>query len=413
MDIGLFDLYVTNHHIPYAKTIIEGLKDVSDYNVRFITLSKTDHYSEFFEQNQVVYLDSPDSPIIEDREDDFSEFADAVIEGFFSEGNDENYDVVHFLYADDILGPLWRHSPTTTESKLIVELNGAFFKRGTVLRQQHIHPLFLRMLSSPIRSFFDYVVPEKTTHEALWRDLYLYRHLDTGSFDHMLVHSREAEKYVSRVSTRRTNSIVNIPYPGPEKLGHEISKKEARERLGLQQDGLILLYFGVLRSIKGIDELLKALRQYEGPSFTILIAGPPSTVSEEDIRSTSQLSSVNIVSELKYIETPQVFYRAADALILPYTHAFGKECTSQTMFEACSALRPVIVPDFGAIGRITEEWDLGSTYEHGSIESIIESMSSFAKGELTFSEEQMKRFNQRHSKKQVATELVNLYSCYE
>ena len=47
--------------------------------------------------------------------------------------------------------------------------------------------------------------------------------------------------------------------------------------------------------------------------------------------------------------------------------------------EACSSLLPVIVPDFGAIGRITEEWDLGLAYEHGSDGALVDALKRFAR----------------------------------
>lgn len=410
MHIGLFDLYASGHHIPYAKRILRGLESVSAHDLTFITLSRNDRYSEFFERNDVVFLDAPDSPLIEDRAADFTEIADTTIEEFFSGGAADAYDVIHFLYIDDIPGPLWRHCPTTGGPRLVGEVNGVFFKRGTVLRRRYIHPIFLRALQSPAGGLIDSAIPDQSSHETLWRDLYLYRCLDNGTFDRVLVHSREADEYVSRLNRRADTPVANVPYPRPETFGNDISKSDARDHLDLPPDDSILLFFGTLRKEKGIGRMLQALRRYEGPTFTTVIAGPPISVGKEEIDSVSRVSKINVVSEVGYVDTPEVFYRAADGLILPYTREFGKECTSQTFGEACSSHRPVIVPDFGVLGRLTEEWSLGMTYNHGSIDDLIRVVETFATEGISYSEEQMKQFNKRHSHKRIATDLVSLYS---
>lgn len=410
MHIGLFDLYATGHHIPYAERILSGLEAVSTHDITFITLARNDRYSEFFEQNDVVFLDDSDSPLLEDREVGFTEFASTTIEEFFAGGDADAYDVIHFLYVDDIPGPLWRHCPTTGGPRLVGEVNGVFFKRGTVLRRRYIHPLFLRTLQSPVGKLIDAAIPEKSSHETLWRDLYLYRCLDRGTFDRVLVHSEEADEYVSRLNRRGATPVANVPYPKPETFGNDISKRDARDRLDLPPDDSILLFFGTLRKEKGIDRILQALREYAGPAFTMVIAGPPISVSEEEIETVSRISSVNVVSEVGYVDTPELFYRAADGLVLPYTWEFGKECTSQTFGEACSAHRPVIVPDFGVLGRITEEWNLGMTYDHGSMDNLVAVMETFATEGISYSEEQMERYNERHSYERIATDLVNLYN---
>jgi len=42
MDIGLFDLYATGHHLPYAARTKRAIETVSDHDVTFVTLSETD-----------------------------------------------------------------------------------------------------------------------------------------------------------------------------------------------------------------------------------------------------------------------------------------------------------------------------------------------------------------------------------
>lgn len=409
MKIGLFDLYSSGHHLPYASRIKRALETVSEHDVTFIALSETDQCTELFNSEEILYLDAPESPPIEDRDESFDVLAETKIKEFCSGDSFQQFDVVHFLYADTILGPLWRHCPTNDDVRCLGELNGTFFHRGTVLRRQYLHQMFLRFLQSHAGRAIDLAVPERTSHEALWEDLYLYRCLSHRTFDQVIVHSQEASEYLSRLATRQTSPVKEIPYPAPKNFGNDISKSDARRRLDLPLEDSILLFFGSMRGEKGINFLLDALRRYHGPTFTIVLAGPPIAVSEQEIEKLAQSLPVNVIYELGFIDTPELYYRAADAVILPYRRRYGKERFSQLFQEVCSSLRPVIVPDFGALGRLTEQWELGATYEQSSIESLVATLTMFASDGVPFSRDRMQEYNNQHSYEQVAVELSNTY----
>ncbi|WP_128226296.1 glycosyltransferase [Halobacteriaceae archaeon SHR40] len=410
MDIGLVDLYTNGHHLPYAARTRQALDDLSDHDVQFITVSETPRSKELFDPNKIRFLEDPDSPPVEDRERSFDALAEDMIADFYSNDLHAEFDALHFLFADDILGPLFRHSPSTDGPRIVGELNGVFFERKLPLRQRCIHPAFLTLLKSPFGAVIDTAVPNHTDHEQLWRDLYIYRCLKNEIFDNVIVHSKEANAYVSNLDTAGRTPIKRIPYPAPVDFGANISKSEAREELGLPPDDSLLLFFGTLREEKGIHRLLRVLRNYSGPEFTMCIAGPPVNVTEQQVLSIQDESSVTIITELQYVDGPEVYFRAADGLILPYTREFGKECTSQTLEEASSSLLPVIVPNFGAVGRVTREWELGSTYTKGSDEALENAMRQFARSGVSHSQAQMKQYNRRHSYTQAVSALRTAYN---
>lgn len=410
MDVGLFDLYTTGHHLSYAARIKEALEAVSTDDITFITLSETERCVERFASDEIAYVDDPESPPIEDREESFGEVVETKIGEFCSGELIEQYDLIHFLYADDILGPLWRHSARADETHLVGELNGVFFHRGTILRRKHLHPAFLWVLQSPAGRLVDTAVPAKTSHEMLWQDLHLYRFLREGTFDDVVVHSREAKQYLARLAPEQSATITEIPYPAPVEFGADIQQRDARERLDLPREDRILLFFGGMRTERGIDILLEALRQYRGPPFTMLLAGPPTAVSEQEIERIDRDTRITIRYEFGFIDTPELYYRVADAVVLPYTRQYGKERASQMFEEVCGADRPVIVPDYGVLGRLTREWELGATYEQGSVRSLVSTMARFARGEVSHSSAKMREYSTQHSYDKVAVELSDIYS---
>jgi len=139
------------------------------------------------------------------------------------------------------------------------------------------------------------------------------------------------------------------------------------------------------------------------------ITGPPVDVGEERVRSVKGESALDIIVELGYIDSPEIYYRAADAMILPYTRAFGQECTSQTLEEATSSFLSVIVPEFGSIGRVTREWELGLTYGQDSDGALERALRTFARGGVAYSEDRMERYNRLHSYESAATTLASIY----
>lgn len=408
MNVALLDLYTSGHHIPYASRVKRALETVSDHDVTFLTLSETDQCAERFGTEEVRYLDDPDAPPIEEREASFANVAESTLSAFCTGDHADRYDVVHFLYVDDVLGPLWRHLPSDGDTCYVGELNGVFFHRGTVLRRQYLHEPFLRLLGSPVGPAVDAVVPDRTDHEALWQDLYLYRCLADATFDRVVVHSLEASDYLSRLG-EHPGSVVEIPYPAPVGFGADLSREEARRQLGLTTEGPVLLFFGSMKREKGIDLLLDAVRQYDGPPFTLLLAGPPVSIDERDVERIDRQSRVDIAHEFGFISQPEPYFRAADAVVLPYRRQYGPERASQLFEEACSAIRPVVVPDTGVFGRLTGEWNLGATYEQGSVESLAALLSRFASDGVPFSAERMREYSRTHSYEQAAERLCDIY----
>jgi len=164
-----------------------------------------------------------------------------------------------------------------------------------------------------------------------------------------------------------------------------------------------------MRNEKGIDFLLRALRQYRGPPFTLLLAGPPVDVSEEVLEQIDRNSPVKIIYELEFIDYPELYFRAADAVVLPYKWEYGKERASQLFEEVCGSGRPVIVPDFGVLGRLTKEWNLGTTYNQGSARSLSTALTMFASEGIPFSEDRIREYSKQQTYQRTAIKLSSIY----
>lgn len=412
MKIGLFSLYSTGHHLQYASGLKRGLEAISDHDITFVTLTATDHQESYFSDEEIRFLDSERSLEIEDRPREFHVVADTFVERFVSTQADD-YDVIHLLYIDDILSQCGRHFSTLTEPVIVGDLIGPFFTRWPVSRNPYVHASILWLLGSSFAPVLERTVPRRTPHTSFWRDLLLYRALRAPVFDALLVHSQEAREYVEQLTPADVPTTRLVPHPAPDWSATEWSRRDARRTLGLPDTGPVLLFFGTLRTDKGIDLLLDTLCRYDGPEFTMFIAGPPvpgNEIDETTIEAVRRRSAVDVVTKLDYISDPEPYYRASDAVVMPYRRAFGDENTSMVLQEACAAGRPVITPNRGALGRLTTEFGLGLTFEQGSRRDLESTIASFVDRHPLSLRENLEIYAQRNTHERVATELLDVYA---
>jgi len=171
--------------------------------------------------------------------------------------------------------------------------------------------------------------------------------------------------------------VVIVPDPC-EPLEEPVTKQEARSRLCLPQNKTLLLFFGRLRWDKGIDILLKAVKECD-EDFTLVVAGQPGYIGNAEIEALkSELKgSCEIISRLQYIEPSEekLYFYAADAVVLPYRRAFRG--TSGILQNAAAARRPVIVTDVGLIGEIVRKYSLGIVVEPESTDALMKGIKEF------------------------------------
>lgn len=72
-----------------------------------------------------------------------------------------------------------------------------------------------------------------------------------------------------------TNNKAYSPHPMYAKYGEAVNMKEAREKLGFNQDDKLVLFFGLIRHYKGLDILLEAFnhQQIKQHNIKLVIAG--------------------------------------------------------------------------------------------------------------------------------------------
>jgi len=149
------------------------------------------------------------------------------------------------------------------------------------------------------------------------------------------------------------------------------SRDEARKKLSLSNDQVVLLFLGQVRPYKNIHGLISVFKEIEDPNLTLLIAGLPNS---SELKSTIQelcSSDTRINLNLDFIcdQDLQVFFNATDLVILPYQEILN----SGTALLSLSFDKPVVVPDKGAMAELQKvvgsEWIY--TYEENFSSSTL------------------------------------------
>jgi beta-1,4-mannosyltransferase len=188
----------------------------------------------------------------------------------------------------------------------------------------------------------------------------------------IFVHGRSAANIVSQEFPSARKKLTVIPH------GHwigfyenNVRKEEARMRLGLPVDTYVYLFVGLCKPYKNVDGLIRTF-QTAGLSAELIIAGKfQSPEYEKAIRELIARRPTGIRLFAQYIpdESLQVFLKACDVVVLPYTDIL----TSGSAMLAMTFGRPVVAPRLGHLQEIIGE-DVGLLYEPGNPLGLLDAM---------------------------------------
>jgi glycosyltransferase involved in cell wall biosynthesis len=150
---------------------------------------------------------------------------------------------------------------------------------------------------------------------------------------------------------------------------------EARQKLGLENDGTVYLFFGQMRAYKGLDGLLNVFGSMPEDRGTLVVAGAAldADLARRIIGKNRQQR--NVVVHPFFIPDAEVglYLGAADVIVLPYRDVL----TSGATVLAHSMGRPVIANAQGCMREMVPE-GTGWLYDSDEDEALREVMESAA-----------------------------------
>ena len=151
-----------------------------------------------------------------------------------------------------------------------------------------------------------------------------------------------------------------VPHPSYDNFGAIISKMEAREKLGLEKQDSILLFFGFIRKYKGLDLLFEAMadERIKNAGIKLLVAGE---FYDDEKQYQEQIDRLGIRDRLiiktNFIPDNDVKYYlcASDAVVQPYRNATQSGVTPLAYhFE-----KPMIVTNVGGLPALVPDGKAG------------------------------------------------------
>ncbi|MEO1390975.1 MAG: glycosyltransferase, partial [Cyanobacteria bacterium J06634_6] len=129
------------------------------------------------------------------------------------------------------------------------------------------------------------------------------------------------------------------------------SRAEARKALNIAESDFVFLFLGLIRSYKGVPELLAAFEKLDNPNARLVIAGK---VHEEDIeledllhQKASADQSIQFIPGFVPDEDIQIYMNAADTVVFPYRDIL----TSGAVLLAMSFGQSCVAPRIGCISE--------------------------------------------------------------
>jgi len=158
-------------------------------------------------------------------------------------------------------------------------------------------------------------------HDSKWFDSLLTK-LALRNFDKFIFHSKNEELKFQKLFPQKEHEY--FPHPLYDNyLSKRIEKDDAKKKLNISNNKIVILMFGIIRPYKGLNYLLLAMEKLikDHHNFHLLIAGEFwEPITEYNVRINQLCISDYVTIHNKYIpeEEVSVYFSAADIFVAPY-----------------------------------------------------------------------------------------------
>jgi D-inositol-3-phosphate glycosyltransferase len=198
-----------------------------------------------------------------------------------------------------------------------------------------------------------------------------------------------------------------------------LSSAEAKRRLGIGNTDKTMLFFGNIAPYKGLGYLTAAFAELSTRDrrYRLIIAGRVKGSQHywNKIQQTLERDGVGdrVIARIEYVpdEETEVYFKAADVLVLPYTHVFQ----SGVLFLGYSFGLPAIAADVGNLKEEIIEGQTGFVFRPKDLSDLAAKIDKYFHSELFLNLEirrsEIKTYaNERYSWNKVAAVTTSVYS---
>jgi glycosyltransferase involved in cell wall biosynthesis len=237
--------------------------------------------------------------------------------------------------------------------------------------------------------------------------------------DHIFVHTERMKAELVHDFGVREALVSVIPFGINNAVPHtNMTSEEARQRLGVAIGEKTLLFFGTIAPYKGLEYLVDAFhRVATRGNYRLIIAGRPRAGSEAYWSAVQQAINRHghadrIIQKIEFVpdEETELYFKAADAVILPYTEIFQ----SGVLFLGYSFGLPVIAADVGSMADDIIEGKTGFVFAKQDAADLARVLESYFASDLYKCLPRRRKeirdyANERHSWEKVSQMTRNVY----
>jgi glycosyltransferase involved in cell wall biosynthesis len=367
----IFEPLVAGHHASYLKYLIQsGLTRWRNYETKLVVSQRfLDTHPQIVQMTAELHLDHvswlvmapADSGLVEAHNNIVSE-AFTLWKLFCKYAESEDADHGLIMEIDKF------QFPAALGYSLPCDISGLYFRP-----QMHY-----RDINGMKISFKEVVI-------NLRKNILIRRFLKNPALKRLFILDRLAVDHIRKLPF----GIKAIPLADPVPVNDYAVSDEAaidslREELGIDKHRLVFLQFGVLTPRKGIFQLLDAIQLLPvgaSEKICILIVGPASTISiqeqiEAKINEIHTTLPVQIITRFQFIleEDVHQYFRLASVILAPYQRHIG---SSAILVRAAAIGKPVLTSNYGAIGEVTRQNQLGIVVDTSVPSEITWGLLSF------------------------------------
>jgi D-inositol-3-phosphate glycosyltransferase len=238
--------------------------------------------------------------------------------------------------------------------------------------------------------------------------------------DHIFVHTDGMKSEMAFEFRVPESKISVIPF-GINKTVPDtsLSSAEAKRQLGIRNDDKALLFFGNIAPYKGLEYLITAFRELlnRDSTYRLLVVGKPKGPESywNQVRRDITGSDIadNVIAKIEYVpdEQTELYFKAADVLILPYAHVFQ----SGVLFLGYNFGLPAIAADVGSLREEIVEGETGFVFNPRDSTDLSRMIQNYFDSEL-FRKLESRRSdikayaNERYSWHKVAATTTSVYA---
>lgn len=175
-----------------------------------------------------------------------------------------------------------------------------------------------------------------------------------------------------------------------------LTSRDARSQLKLGDHDKVVLFFGAIKLYKGLEYLVHAFQKIaaKDPELRLMIAGEWKKESEAYLEGIEEAingdpTSDRVIRRIEFIpdDETEVYFKAADVLVLPYTEIFQ----SGILFLAYAFGLPVIATDVGQFRDDVVEGVTGFICPPASADGLAAALEAYFASSLFHNLEQGRR----------------------